>query len=244
MNNKFLNPVLIFLLIIFSTLLLSETALGNGNGCRGETAFGGNYPGGGNAWWYYFDTQGLVTQKIYAGQYEMIGGSVYWNDTNLIITLGNNWYLKQVNEPVKVQGYNTLPPERPAAGLFTLYKGTNLTVPGDGSQYYVIHLDVEYCDTLTIITSQEQPTEFRLYTNYPNPFNPSTSIRFNLPKTSNAKLIIYDILGKEVTTLVNEKLITGSYEVDWNASGYPNGVYFYKLTTNDYFDVKKMVLIK
>lgn len=244
MNNKFLHPVLIFLLIIFSTLHLSETAWGNGDGCRGETAFGGDYQGGGNAWWYYFDTQGLATQKIYAGQYKMVGGSVYWNDTNLIITLGSNWYLKQVNEPVKVQGYDTLPSVRPAAGLFTLYKGTNLTVPGNGSRYYVVHLDVEYCDTLTLITSQEQPAEFKLYANYPNPFNPVTNIRFNLPQTSHANLTIYDILGNEVATLINEELKVGSYLVGWNASNHSSGVYFYKLETEEYMGTKMMVLLK
>ena len=88
MNNKFLNPVLIFLLIIFSTLLLSETAWGNGDGCRGETAFGGNYQGGGNAWWYYFDTQGPATQTIYAGQ-NSTDGTVTYNvgDGTLTINL-------------------------------------------------------------------------------------------------------------------------------------------------------------
>jgi len=80
--------------------------------------------------------------------------------------------------------------------------------------------------------------------NYPNPFNPTTKIKFDIRKASNTKLTIYNILGKEIATLVNEKLSAGSYEVDWNGSGYPSGVYFYKLTTDGFYDVKKMVLIK
>ncbi|MBC8490683.1 MAG: T9SS type A sorting domain-containing protein, partial [Bacteroidetes bacterium] len=92
--------------------------------------------------------------------------------------------------------------------------------------------------------SNEIPEGFSLYQNYPNPFNPITNIKFDLRKSSNTKLIIYNILGKEIATLVNEKLNAGSYEVDWDGSAYPSGVYFYKLTTDGFSDVKKMILIK
>ena len=86
--------------------------------------------------------------------------------------------------------------------------------------------------------------DYRLYQNYPNPFNPTTSIRFDLRKTSHVKLIVYDIIGREVALLVNEKLSYGGYTVEWISRGYPSGVYFYKLITDEYVDVKKMVLIK
>ena len=92
--------------------------------------------------------------------------------------------------------------------------------------------------------SGEIPTKYALMQNYPNPFNPTTKIRFDLPKSTHAKLIIYDILGREVTTLVNEKLNVGSYEVSWSAGSYPSGVYYYRLETNDYSSVKKMLMIK
>ena len=88
------------------------------------------------------------------------------------------------------------------------------------------------------------PTDFCLYSNYPNPFNPFTNIRFDIPKQGFVSLKIYDILGKEVTTLVNEKINTGRYEVDWDGSGYPSGVYIYKLHAGDFVDVKKMILLK
>jgi len=92
--------------------------------------------------------------------------------------------------------------------------------------------------------SSEIPERYSLYQNYPNPFNPTTNIKFNIPKSSYVKLTIYDILGKEITTLVNEKLNVGSYEVGWNGSGYPSGVYYYKLITEEFADTKKMVLLK
>jgi plastocyanin len=88
------------------------------------------------------------------------------------------------------------------------------------------------------------PGAYNLKQNFPNPFNPTTNIRFDLPENSNVKLIVYDILGQQQAVLVNSKLNAGSYNVDWNASAYPSGIYFYSLTTNDYKAVKKMILAK
>ena len=92
--------------------------------------------------------------------------------------------------------------------------------------------------------SGEIPNNYNLYQNYPNPFNPTTNIRFEISQTSLVKLIVYDILGREVATLVNEKMSAGRYGIEWNGSGYPSGVYIYRVTTNEFSDVKKMVLIK
>jgi hypothetical protein len=90
----------------------------------------------------------------------------------------------------------------------------------------------------------EIPSNYKLHQNYPNPFNPVTNIRFDIPRSSHVKLIIYDALGREIATLVNEKLSAGSYESEWNASSYPSGVYFYTLFTKNYSESKKMLLIK
>ena len=97
--------------------------------------------------------------------------------------------------------------------------------------------------------SKEIPKENKLHNNYPNPFNPITTIKFEIAKISNVKLTIYDAIGKEITTLVNEKLNAGTYEVKWpapteDASNFASGVYFYKLITNDFIETKKMILSK
>jgi Secretion system C-terminal sorting domain len=92
--------------------------------------------------------------------------------------------------------------------------------------------------------SNEIPKEFKLYNNYPNPFNPSTKIKFALPKNSYTKLIVYDILGRELLTIVNEQLSAGTYSVDWNTSDYPSGIYYYKLTSGEFTETRKAVLIK
>ncbi len=88
------------------------------------------------------------------------------------------------------------------------------------------------------------PEKFSLSQNYPNPFNPQTKIKFDISKQSFAKLIIYDILGREVATLVNEDLKPGTYSFDWDGSNYASGIYFYQLVVGDYAKTMKMVLIK
>lgn len=98
--------------------------------------------------------------------------------------------------------------------------------------------------TLTGIGNNESPLSFKLTQNYPNPFNPVTKIAYALPKSGLVTLKVYDILGKEVATLVNEVKNVGNYTVDFNASSFNSGVYFYKLEADGFSDVKKMMLIK
>lgn len=94
------------------------------------------------------------------------------------------------------------------------------------------------------LISNEIPKNYYLQQNYPNPFNPVTSIKFDIPKRSNVKISIFDILGKEISVLVNEELYPGTFEVNWDASNFPSGVYFYKLLTDEFSETKKMVLLK
>lgn len=91
----------------------------------------------------------------------------------------------------------------------------------------------------------EIPTQFVLYQNYPNPFNPGTEIKFDLPESGNVKLEIFNSLGERVAVLYDGFMDAGYGKViRWNASGFPSGVYYYKLTAGKYVDVKKMVLMK
>jgi hypothetical protein len=92
--------------------------------------------------------------------------------------------------------------------------------------------------------STEVPSAYNLQQNYPNPFNPSTSIKFSLPSSSSVKLLVMDITGKVVETLVDETLTAGIYDYNLNASSYASGIYFYKLVANDFSSTKKMILVK
>ena len=94
-------------------------------------------------------------------------------------------------------------------------------------------------------TNLNVPLSFKLYQNYPNPFNPVTKIKFEIPSTvSNVKLIIYDILGREVVTLLNEEFNPGIHSVVFDGTGYSSGIYFYELIAESFTERKKMILLK
>ncbi|MCC6864939.1 MAG: choice-of-anchor D domain-containing protein [Ignavibacteria bacterium] len=93
-------------------------------------------------------------------------------------------------------------------------------------------------------TNNSIPEKFALHQNYPNPFNPETNIKFELPRVSNVKLAVYDILGREVSLLINNKMDAGIYNATWSAEPFSSGVYFYRLTADGFTDVKKMIVVK
>ena len=97
--------------------------------------------------------------------------------------------------------------------------------------------------------SNEVPSQFQLYQNYPNPFNPNTKIRFSIAAetnygTQNVKLIVYDLLGKEILKLADNKLSAGTYEVEFDGGNLPSGIYYYRLSAENHVEAKSMILIK
>ncbi len=127
--------------------------------------------------------------------------------------------------------------------IFAYDRGNVLYQQTDGIYKLRVRYDVPAIGINPVST--EIPKQFSLMQNYPNPFNPNTKIRFEIPnKTENVKLIVYDLLGKEIAVLVDEELKAGEYEVDWNSSGNTSGVYFYKLTAGQFTETRKMVLLK
>ena len=131
---------------------------------------------------------------------------------------------------------------------FVLPVGTNrIQFNGISGWGYDLIIDT-ICVKTTLIgikkINSDIPKEFALYQNYPNPFNPSTTISYEIPKPAFVKVAIYDILGNEVALIVNEKQQPGKYDVTWDASNYASGVFFYKLTSGDFIQIKKMVVLK
>ena len=97
--------------------------------------------------------------------------------------------------------------------------------------------------------SETVPSSYKLFQNYPNPFNPTTKIKFEVPPFEGRQggmtvLKVYDILGKEIATLVNEKQSAGTYEVTFDGSKLSSGIYFYTLTTGEFKETKKLILLK
>jgi len=116
----------------------------------------------------------------------------------------------------------------------------NISLTGSSIDNLIITL-IRYTGLTNI--SNELPLNYSL-SNYPNPFNPSTNIIFDIPVQDNVKLSIYNLLGQEVKVLVNEKLNAGKYKLEFNASDFASGIYFYKLETENFTETKKMVLLK
>jgi hypothetical protein len=99
-------------------------------------------------------------------------------------------------------------------------------------------------NTFDINGLENIPTEYILSQNYPNPFNPSTVIKYQLPEVAQVSLVVYDIMGREIATLVNGFQNAGSYDVTFNANGLSSGIYFYKLNANGKQLINKMLLMK
>lgn len=99
----------------------------------------------------------------------------------------------------------------------------------------------EYSDMIEI---EIIPDRYVLFQNYPNPFNPSTKIRYQLPKAGNVKITVFDILGADVITLVDEKKEAGIYEVEFTSQNLPSGTYIFRLISGEFVSTKKMVLLK
>jgi len=114
-----------------------------------------------------------------------------------------------------------------------LYKLIQIDFDGTRNESEIVNADVS-----------SQPKEYSLLQNYPNPFNPSTTIEFSIPESGNVKLVVYNSLGEEVSTLINNYEAAGSYKINFDAAGLPSGLYFYKLSAGNFSEVKKMIFLK
>jgi hypothetical protein len=158
---------------------------------------------------------------------------------NLLISINRD--LQVFINDYPLYNYTTLTKYRSRRNRNDTAMPTSLT-----QSYYRANIQIEL-NTVMGVSNQtitDIPKKYDLKQNYPNPFNPETKISFDIPKQGFVSLRIYDLLGREVRTLVNEVKSPGSYNIDFNASELSSGVYFYKLETNGFTDIKKMMLIK
>jgi hypothetical protein len=163
-----------------------------------------------------------------------------------IYTAGNGGVFRSTNDGVNFANYNLT---YSSNQVISFQNKILVAVSGTANGGVWI-----YTDTTVGIrrAGSNVANKFSLEQNYPNPFNPSTTIKFDIPLSPISErgaggfvtLKIFDLLGCEAATLVNEQLKPGTYEVEWNAGDYPSGVYFYKLTTGNYSESKKMILLK
>jgi len=151
------------------------------------------------------------------------GGGVYLSTNS-----GTNW--SQINTSLTNLSVLSL-----ATNSTTLYAGTQNGGVWTRPLSQVVAVDEP---------ATSAPTSYTLEQNYPNPFNPTTTLSFTIPSSSFVNLKVFDVLGSEVATLVNESKAAGIYSVDWNAASYPSGLYFYLLSANNNTELKKMMLLK
>jgi hypothetical protein len=185
-------------------------------------------------WEMFYGGKKDDAQKTISVCYAKSEDGVIWNKDDL-----NNPIFTPSQDPLAITVI-----EQPAVvrtdSLYFMYYDYYITPNGIGLA------TAEVIDTITSgeVLAGNIPLTFSLRQNYPNPFNPSTKIKYAIPHLSNVTIKVFDILGNEIENLVNEEKQSGTYEVEWNATGLPSGVYFYQLKSRDYIETKKLVLVK
>jgi photosystem II stability/assembly factor-like uncharacterized protein len=208
----------------------------------------------------YLYSVGVCGNNIYAGVntgsfglYRSTNNGNNWMQTSLInvqincftssgtniLAGGDNFYVSSNNGTNWIQKGENLP----YTGIYCLQIANNYIYAGTTNGYSVWRRPLSEIIGIQNI-STEIPAKYSLGQNYPNPFNPRTVIRCQLPVVSNVLLKVYDVMGREVQTLVNERLQPGTYETSFDGSMLNSGVYFYKLKTDGFTETKKMLLIK
>ncbi len=177
-----------------------------------------------NSWIFSFAVSGT---NIFIGTYDATT-----NNHKVYLSTNNGAMWSQVN--------NGLPTNINVNSLDII--GPNIFVGTAGN-------GVWRCPLSEIITAIEDkqnnfPISFSLQQNYPNPFNPTTTINYSVPKTSFVTLKVYDVLGKEITTLVNHETRSGNYSVEFNASKFISGVYYYRMQAGSFVETKKLIVLK
>ncbi len=168
--------------------------------------------------------------NTYDGEYEMIAELedtvTHYEDTSIQIGKYYYYYMTCVGQ---------------------YQSGGAATPPGEleSGRYYTQTYDPVKIGSLTNVNSEFiNPYEYNLSQNYPNPFNPITTIEYQIPELSFVKIKVYDVLGSEVSTLVNEEKPSGSYEVKFDAAGLSSGIYFYRIQAGNFVQTRKMILLK
>ena len=145
----------------------------------------------------------------------------------------NFWQASQENDPFRIETGNTI---SELTGILFYSFGNYKLIPRTNSDFVGVVTSVD--DQLVA------PQEYSLKQNYPNPFNPTTTIEYSMPEAGIVKVSIYNILGQEITTLVNQFKSQGSHKVTFDAKNLPSGIYFYKMESNSFVQTKKLMLLK
>jgi hypothetical protein len=179
------------------------------------------------------------------GPYIRNKGNEYTIDNPLVNLISDDSWVTYIYPP---RTYPSIPPGGSAGAGFIVRVDT--TFPGYFNFKVNVGVDGWYYweDADTVVTDVEDeiriPLSYKLYQNFSNPFNPTTTIQYQIPELSFVTLNVFNLLGEEIKTLVNNEKTAGSYQIKFNATNLPSGIYFYRLQAGDYVETKKMVLLK
>jgi len=225
-------------------------------------------------WEYLNNPNRLNLYKTYSALMKLRNENVVFTakETNVSMSVATGVYGRRINlthtsmKATIVGNFNvvnlTMQPKFQNTGMwYNYFNGDSLNVtdvnmnieltPGEFRIYTTKKLETPEAGITTEISNIKSNiiTEYNLMQNYPNPFNPTTTIKYAIPNNSksemlNVKLIVYNILGSEVATLVNQRQSSGNYSVTFDASNLTSGIYFYRLQNGSFVETKKMVLLK
>jgi hypothetical protein len=164
----------------------------------------------------------IITDNFITPAWYVRTSTVIYASTN-----GTSWNTEYT---ASAGNYNAISQARQGRGIWAVRSN-------GGISFHTIIADVNKIGT-------NAPNKYELFQNYPNPFNPVTNIKFQIPQTGFVTMKVYDALGKEIQTLIEQELKSGFYETKFNAENLSSGIYFYKLVTDKFADVKKMIVVK
>jgi len=158
------------------------------------------------------------------------------------IALGGSAFYKQFSVPIYYATSAT--PDSAFISIYIVGTSRNSQAATVGSTFLID--DLAFSGNASAVSEEtgSLPNAFVLEQNYPNPFNPTTTISFSLPTRSSVSLKVFDMLGREVSTIVSEEMSAGSYARQWNASAFASGIYFYRLQAGSFVQTRKLVLVK
>jgi hypothetical protein len=219
--------VTIFLIAVFASLFLITYT-------NSQPDFNGTAPGCGGSGCHTSEA-GIVTAEVLDNfQVRITLTGTTSNVAGELVDAGGN--VVAVNNKTSSNPFILT---APSAGTYTVNAGYKSPSRKWGTTSAVINVSGIDEDLVGL-----RPEAFALYANYPNPFNPSTKIRYAISQTAFTSLKVYSILGEEVATLINEEKTPGVYEVNFDATNLTSGTYLYKLQAGNYTETKKMVILK
>ena len=206
--------------------------------------------------WFIFILTIFVSYRSVSVTHTIVNSGFSFSPSTLTINLGDTvkFVLASIHDAREVSQTTWNANGTTSNGGFeTPFGGGTVLLTQIGTHYYVCvpHASSGMKGQIIINSSadvrpsnNETPSYYRLNQNFPNPFNPSTKISFSLPKKNHVVLEVYNTIGNEIATLVDADLQAGTHEISWVAKSLPSGIYFYRIKTDEFFDTKKLILLK